>query len=177
MKKEKKNKKIFYGKANYNEEMERGIKIFLGVAILLALIYLATAFLTGEIRFNHKETSKKTETTIQYEEILAGESFNRAGDNYYVMYFSFTDPYATVLMTAKDVYKKTGDKPVYIVDLDKGFNTWVLAKDEEQFQQKPSSVNDLKVKGPTLLEISKKKVTKRVEGKDEIKKAFEDAAK
>lgn len=177
MKKEKKNKKIFYGKANYNEEMVRGIKIFLCVALLFAAIYFVTALLTGEISFGKKE-EKETVTTIQYEEILAGESFNRSDKEYYILYFPFTDGASSLYITLKDAYaEKEKSLPVYIVDLDKYFNTSIVAKDDETFKDKPQNIGELKVKNATLLKFSDRKVVSRIEGKDNIKKAFEDLLK
>ena len=70
--------------AVYNPEMSSVIKIAIIVLVVLAVVYLFTAIVTGKIKFggNSKE---ENETEIQYEEILVGESFHQNATEYLVV--------------------------------------------------------------------------------------------
>lgn len=172
------NKKDLYGKANYNEQVVTIAKISIGVIIVLLLVYLATALATGEIKLGNKKKEETKEATIQYEEIIAGSILNRQQDEYYVLAFSFTDTQARYYLSLKDSYKQNTDAlPVYIVDLDKGFNNVLSPKDDEQYKEKPENIKELKVKGPTILKVKNGKVTSRVEGEEKFTEELEKLAK
>lgn len=167
------NKKDLYGKANYSEEIKTVAKIAVGVIIVLALIYLGTALLTGEIKFGSKE-KEITESKIQYEEIIAGQILNRIDEEYYVLLFSFTSSDASRYVSLKDSYLQNTDAlPFYIVDLDKKFNESIIASENEEYVDKPSNVTDLKVNGTTILKVKDKKVTERIETDEKVKEYFE----
>jgi len=89
--KEKTNKKDLLGKANYDTQVTRGIKIAVGVIIALGLVYLLTALATGEIKLGEKKKKESVEPEIQYEEIIAGQILNRKQNEYYVLAFDFTE--------------------------------------------------------------------------------------
>ena len=172
--KRQKQKNRLYGKANYDDELVRGFKILVTVVVLIGIIYFATAFLTGEIKFNNKKTEEKEEVTIQYDEIVAGQSFTRKDTSYYVLYYNFTDKTANDYLHLKDNYLSKEDSlNVYIVDLDKVFNQSIIKDKDDSINEKPTSIKDLKVDSPTLLKFSKGKVTKRVVGKEKIENYFE----
>lgn len=171
------NKNSIYGKANYNEEVVKLVKILIVVVIALGLVYFATAIATGEIKFG-KDNKKETEVSIQYEEIIAGEILNRIDTEYYVLLFNFTSDDATNLLTFKDNYSYVnGSLPVYIVDLDKKFNSILTPSKGEEIKDKPSNVSDLRVNDVTLLKVKDGKITSRVTTYDEVEKTFNDLTK
>jgi len=71
------NKKDLFGKANYNEQVVTIVKIAIGVVLALAVVYFATALVTGEIKLGNNNKEEIKEATIQYEEIIAGSIINR----------------------------------------------------------------------------------------------------
>ena len=135
------------------------IKIAVGVLLVLGLVYLFTALSNGEIKFG-KKTTEKQETVIQYEEILAGETFNRKADSYYVVFMNFTDKYATTYLQAISDFKATNnDYPFYTVDLEKKMN-------------KDYAINELKVENPTILKITNGNIAETISGKDNVMNFF-----
>ena len=83
MKKQK--QKLYKSNRTPDTGYQTVIKIAVGVLITLILVYFTTAILSGEIKFGSKEKVKE-ETEIQYQEIIAGESFNRNDKEYYVLF-------------------------------------------------------------------------------------------
>lgn len=170
-------KNKIYGKANYNEDVVKLVKILVAVVLVLGLVYLGTAVLTGEINLG-KEKKEETEVKIQYEEIIAGEILNRSYTEYYVLLFNFTNDDATNLLTLKDNYGYVNNSlPVYIVDLDKKFNSILTPLENEEIIEIPSNINDLRVKDATLLKVKGGKVTSRVTTYENIEKTFNDLTK
>lgn len=171
------NKNNIYGKANYNEDVVKLVKILVVVVLVLGLVYFATALATGEINLG-KETKEETEVEIQYEEIIAGEILNRIDTEYYVLLFNFTNDDATNLLSLKDNYGYVNNSlPVYIVDLDKKFNSILIPLENEEIIEKPSNVSDLRVKDTTLLKVKGGKVTSRVTTFENVEKTFNDLTK
>ena len=171
------NKNSIYGKANYNEDVVKIVKILVVVVLVLGLVYLGTAILTGEINLG-KETKEEAEVEIQYEEIIAGEILNRIDTEYYVLLFNFTSDDATNLLTLKDSYSHVNNSlPVYIVDLDKKFNSILTPLENEEIIEIPSNVSDLRVKDATLLKVKGGKVISRVTTFDNIEETFNSLTK
>lgn len=171
----KKTKRNLY-KSNTNSDMEysKVIKITIGVVVVLALVYFITALATGEIKFNNKKKAEETETSIQYEEIIAGQILNRSDKDYYVLLFNFTDTYASYYLSIKDTYiKKDKSLPVYIVDLEKDINKEIVAEDSKNIKVYVDNVNSLKVSNPTLIRIRDHKVVQSIEDRDKIIELFE----
>lgn len=171
----KKTKRNLY-KTNSNSDMEysKVIKITIGVVVVLALVYFVTALATGEIKFNNKKKVEETETSIQYEEIIAGQILNRNDKDYYVLLFNFTDTYASYYLSIKDTYvKKDKALPVYIVDLEKDINKGIVAEDSKNIKTYVDNVNSLKVSNPTLIRIKDHKIVQSIEDRGKIIEFFE----
>lgn len=177
--KKKNNKKSLYGKANYNDELMQGVKILVSVILLIAIIYFATAILTGEINFNKKKNNNVSDDVmIQYDEIVAGQSFTRPNSSYYVLYYNFTDSGASKYLSLRNAYTaKDKALSVYMVDLEKAFNSTVVREKDSKFVDKPTNIKDLKVENPTLLKFEKGRVAQRISGKENIENHFEDITK
>lgn len=171
------NKNSIYGKANYNEDVIKLVKILMVVVVVLGIVYIGTAIATGEINLN-KDKKEEVEVSIQYEEIIAGEILNRIDKEYYVLLFNFTGDDATNLLTLKDNYGYVNESlPVYIVDLDKKFNSILTPSEGEEIKDKPSNVSDLRVNDVTLLKVKDGKITSRVTTYENIEKTFNDLTK
>ncbi|MCI8568036.1 MAG: hypothetical protein HFG48_01810 [Bacilli bacterium] len=177
--KKKNNNKALYGRANYNNELMQGVKILVSVVILIAIIYFATAILTGEINFNKTSNDNVSkDVMIQYDEIVAGQSFTRYNSSYYVLYYNFTDNSASKYLSLRNAYiAKDKALSVYMVDLEKAFNSTILKEKDAKIIDKPTNIKDLKVENPTLLKFEKGKVVQRISGKENIEKHFESITK
>ncbi len=135
--------------------------IALGIILFFALAYFIGALITGKISFKKEE---KAATTIQYEEILAEMTFKQPEAEYFVLYYSFSSSDSSMINNYAS--KLEGTAPVYKVDLGKGFNTGYIADGDTKT---PTSINDLKVKDPTLIRVKNKKAISYVNGLNNIK--------
>lgn len=165
----KKKNKVKINTTTNDLEASKIVKILVGVLLVLGITYLIAALITGDIKLGKNQEEEKEEVEIQYEEILAGETFKQKTDEYYVMYFNFTDNTASSYLTFKDTYSyQEGSLDFYLVDLEKGFNQSFLKNEEEDYNEYPDSIDDIKVSNPTILKISNHKVVERTEGKQEV---------
>ena len=74
-------------------EVKRGIIIVVvAVLVVLFMYFLTTRILAKDDSSNE---DKVRENAIQYDEILAGESFNKTGE-YYVIYYDSTNQYSSI---------------------------------------------------------------------------------
>lgn len=154
-------------------EYSKAIKITIVVVLILALTYFATAILSGEIKFG-KEEKVKEEVSIQYEEITAGQIFNRTSNEYYVLLFNFTDTFASYYLSLIDTYSQEEDSiPFHIVDLEKKVNEQYVLQEGEGLKDKPTTLVDFKASNPTIVRIKDKKVVERIAGRDKVLDFFE----
>jgi len=173
--KNKKQKRNMY-KTNTNTEFEymKGIKVAIGVILILGLTWFATAALTGEIDFS-KEEEVKEEVSIQYDEITVGQLFNRVEDEYYVLLFNFTDVFAEHYLSLIDSYKTNEDSlAFYIVDLEKKVNEEYVLKEGEGLTDKPNSLSKFKAVNPTIVKIKNHKVVERISEREKVLDFFEE---
>ena len=171
MKKKRKN----YYKTTTSTELDymRVVKITVGVLLVLGLVYLGTAILSGEIKLNK---NKKTEevTEFSYKEILAGETFNRSPIDYYVLFYKSSDNFSSYYKQLVDTYKtKDESLPFYFVNLDDKLNEeYLIGEDDTNSYSKPSSIDNLKVSNPTIIRIRNKQVFDFISGREEVLKFF-----
>ena len=136
------------------------IKIAIGVILFLGVAYFLMGIITGDIKLG-KEQEKVTE--IQYDEILAERTFDQKDTEYYVVFYNISEE--DMLLDA--IIENLGyTKEVYKVDLDKKFNVSYIG----EVNNTPTSLENLKVKSPTLIKIKNGKSNKVVVGVDSIKK-------
>lgn len=147
----------------YNDEAKK-LGIIVGVILLIFIVsYLIIGiFITKEIKWFQNDDEKVT--TIQYKEILAGETFNQNKDNYYVIFTDSDDFNYPVYETLA-----TYNKNVYLVDLSKALNSSYI---NEQTNPNVQKASDLKVKKDTMIKIENKTNTLYIESKDEILAQF-----
>jgi hypothetical protein len=152
-------KKIERQTYNENDEIMRMIKVFAGVVLALLAFYFIFAIYNGEIKFGKDKTSVPVE--IQNVEILAGSTFNRIEDEYYVLMYDFDGDYATKGITIYNLCKEKNNVKMYLVDLGNVLNAKHLVT--ERSSVNVDTAETLKVMEPTLLKIKS--------GKAEIVKA------
>ena len=135
------------------------IKIGIGVLIVLAIVYLVTAIASGEIKLNNK-AKEKPATEIQYQEIMAGETFNRNSSEYYVLFMNFTDSFSSYYLSLISNYAYGNNSlPFYTVDMEKKINTEYIT-------------DELKIENPTILKISNSKTVETITGKENVLNFF-----
>ena len=156
-------------KGYYSENNEfkgtgkRVLIILICVVLLFGLMYfLTTRILSKEVTKKRKQ-SEVTESTIQYEKILAGESFTMEQEEYYVVYYDSTDTNLSSTIATYQADKK--DIKLYSVDLNDGMNKKYITDSDIN----TSSIENLKVKNPTLIHFKNKEVVDTITDENEIK--------
>lgn len=156
-------------KGYYSENNEfkgtgkRVVIILICVVLLFGLMYfLTTRILSKEVTKKRKQ-SEVTESTIQYEKILAGESFTMEQEEYYVVYYDSTDTNLSSTIATYQADKK--DIKLYSVDLNDGMNKKYITDSDIN----TSSIENLKVKNPTLIHFKNKEVVDTITDENEIK--------
>ncbi|MDD6245034.1 MAG: hypothetical protein PUB03_05190 [bacterium] len=151
---------------NSNEMQGAGkrvvIIIICGLLLLLFMYFLTTRILSKEVTKRRKQ-EQVTESTIQYDKILAGESFTVDNEEYYVVYYDSTD--TELASTISSYQADTKDIKLYSVDLSDGMNK----KYRTDGDVDTSSIENLKVKNPTLIHFKSKEVVDVLTDQDEIK--------
>jgi hypothetical protein len=143
-------------------------KILLGTIAFLTLVYIITAIITGEINLKKdKKEDEPTETSIQYSEILAGETFNRPESEYYVIFYKFDNKDAVTVQTILDNYaQKENAIKIYRVDLTNSFNQSIYTDGIAVLNV--NNVSNLKVKDYSLIKVKSGKNISHLEGKSAI---------
>jgi hypothetical protein len=150
------------------EQFDTIVKVFAIVMAIFIVFYFITSLITDRKKTEVDEDEIVAE--IQYKEILAGETFNRLDLKYYVIFFDSKAPDAMVYHLIIDKYFEKHETPLYVVDLNRGFNTPFIG---EPSNSRVSSSADLKINGPTLIKIEKSKNVLYKEGLEEIKKILQ----
>ena len=140
-------------------EVKKTIIIILVAAVLLVGMY----FLTTVILSKDNEKEKITENAIQYDEILAGESFNQNGV-YYVIYYDSTDEYSTISSLISSYQLNNTDTKLYSVDLSNGMNKKYITDGDIV----TSDASSLRVKDNTLLKFNNGEVSEVITDTSEI---------
>ena len=156
------NKKIDAMESSTSYEILKVVTILLGVLAILSCFYLLTVFVVGNNTNNEEEV---VEAEIQYDEILAGSSFNMRNDKYLVVYYDFTDTELSELTSTLTNYSYNGKYRFYTVNMNSGFNKQYIS---EKSNKKPTSADELLINGPTLIKFEDGKVTRYIEGVDSI---------
>ena len=140
-------------------EVKKTIIIVLVAIVLLVGMY----FLTTLILNKDTLEDKVMENAIQYNEILAGESFNQDGE-YYVIYYDSSDEYSTVSSLISSYQLNNSDVKLYSVDISNGMNKKYVTDGDIV----TSDASSLRVKNNTLLKFSDGKVSKTITDINEI---------
>ena len=154
-------KDILKDKDEIPVEIKRVIIISLVILIVLVGIYFLTEVILNK---EDDDSDKVTENAIQYEEILAGESFNQSEDKYYVIYYDSTDDYSSISSLISSYQMNDNEVKLYSVDLSNGMNKSYVTDGNVV----TTNASSLRVKANTLLEFTNKKVTDVITDNDEI---------
>ena len=153
------------------QEVKSAIVTVICVGLIIAVVYLSTAyFLTGEIGNKSKVTKKTTESysglSLNYENmIIAGKVFDMKESSYMVIFFSqdkINDELKSTLSSYDSLEKET---KLYKVNIDEAINKYV--KSDEQNDSATNS-SELKINKTTLITIKNGKITSYITDNDTI---------
>ena len=136
------------------------IIIVVAVVLLVGMYFLTTVILNKD----SDDNSKITENAIQYDEILAGESFNQSEDEYYVIYYDSSNEYSVISSLISSYQLNSSDTKLYSVDLADGMNKKYVT-DGNIVTDNASS---LRVKDNTLLKFNNGEVSEVITDTNEI---------
>ncbi len=159
----KKLKKEIMG-ASDEDQMQRMIKILLIVVLFIGLVWFIFALVNGEIF--KKKKAEKEEVQIQNDIILAGSTFNRVEDEYYVLLYDFDGSNSGTCSAIFNVYKDKGSLKMFKVDLSDKMNSNVLVTEKADVNTGSSA--DLKVVDATLIKVKDGKAVEVKSGIDEL---------
>ena len=171
MGREQKRKQVKKYKGRSNEEetplftLSTFIRIVAVVFLIIFFSYFILAFfVTKEYKFG-SDNNKKEETTNNSNsvsnQILASNIFNQEQDSYYVYFYNFSDEDERVSDSINNL-----SETVYRVNTNSGFNSKYVTEDSGNVNAK--SLDDLKVKSPTLIKISNDTIIEYYEGINSI---------
>ena len=152
-----------------SDEMMSLFKVLGVVVVVLVLFYFVFAIASGEISFGKKKIVIQED--IQNVEILAGTTFNKSQETYYVLMYDFNADdsisYENLYNIFQSNYKTS---KLYLVDLSKKFNSDYVVEDRSLVNI--SSIESLKVVNGILIKVENGKGVSYSIGVDEIKKAL-----
>ena len=149
---------------NSKKGLPSEVKKTIIIIVVAALLLVGMYFLTTLILSKDTEEEKVTENAIQYDEILAGESFNQGDGEYYVIYYDSSDQYSTISSLISSYQLNNSDTKLYSVDLSNGMNKKYVT-DVDIVTDDASS---LRVKANTLLKFEDGEVTETITDTNKI---------
>ena len=155
----------------FSMSIGRVVKILLAVAIFFVVFYFLTVYLLERDTSSGVIDTTPAEADIQYQEILAGKSFSLRDNHYFVLYYDMSDGqmkslYTNLVSTYEDI---DGHLPIYTVDMSSTFNKKYVSEDANL---DVSSIDDLKISGPTLIEFENHEISNHSEGEEKIQEAL-----
>ncbi len=153
---------------SFSDGFGKIIKILIVIAIVLVVFYFLTVFILkrGDSTTDYIDTTPSP-ADIQYQEILAGNSFSQGSEHYFVLFFDMSDENVKSLYTSfVTSYEGQDDHfSIYTVDTSSSFNKKYVA---DTSNPDVSNIDNLKVNGPTLIEFEDGKVIDYIEGQQNI---------
>lgn len=134
------------------------------VVVTILVFYVISLIIGGDLKLG--DTTKTTPAEIQYQNIIAGTTFNQSKTEYYVLFYDTKGDDAKLLSSTLSNYQYSLNYiPYYIVDLNDGFNKTYLSDTSNKNATKAS---ELKINGTTLIKINNGQNVLYVEGKDAV---------
>lgn len=151
-----------------DNEMSKLIFLILIVALIFAVFYVITIFITkkDDNEISQVNPNEDTEVVIQYSKILAGNILTHTDGEYYVLVYFNNDKYLDLYRNYLAIYSKIdGAVPYYFVDMDDVFNkSFVGDKSNFDFE----NIEKLKFSQTTLLRVNNGNIVSTYEGNEQI---------
>ena len=170
-KEERKNKKLVENKQVELDTTIHGItvlKLVGAIALILFVLYYSVAvFVTKEIDVSNGNDDSSSESASSSgssisNRILASNIFDQKEESYYVYFDDFTD----VDKNVSSAIDRKSDWKIYRVDTSSSLNSKYVT--EESGNASVTGLDNLKVKSPTLIQISGDRVVAYYEGRSNI---------
>lgn len=145
---------------------KNAVKYIVIVLGIFALMYLLTLLILKKSSTDYI-TKEKDTTSIQYSEILAGTSFDKKDDEYFVIFYDKSEENSKAETIYSDYKAKDDHKTIYYVDLSSKLNKSVVSNESNSSATK---AEELKIKGTTLIKFVDNQIDDYIEGEDEISK-------
>lgn len=159
------NKKIDRVKSNYQNESSKVIKCLIIVLVIFGVMYLVTTLIIKNSDDN-TYTKEKEKTSIQYDEILLGTTFNKKDKEYLVLFYDVDSDTDSTYSDLLSDYEAKDDKiPIYYVDLGNAMNKSCLSTESNE---SATNANELKINNVTLIKFSDNKIEEYIVGQEEI---------
>ena len=135
-----------------NYEPKKVLKIIIIMVITLGVFYL----LTLGILSKKDSVYGKINSSIQYNKILVGQSFNQKRKEYLVLYYNSKKDDMDTIHTLISNYNDKKDKIfLYTVDMSEAFNKQFIS---DESNTNPTTAEELKIAGVTLIHFKDNKV-------------------
>ncbi len=147
-------------KSEYSDdnEVSKLIKLVIVVTLIVFVFYGITVLVNKKI----EEDQTEQPATIQYDEILIGNSLKQPNDDYYVMIYDDEDYDVNLYGTYLSIYSQKDEAiRIYKSQLNNPINQRFKA---EKSNLDVTDISDLKIKSSTLLKISDGKIEEAYEG-------------
>ena len=147
-----------------NSELSTDARKVIIIVACVAVLLIAMYFLTTRILEKQNNDTAFTELPIQYDQILAGSSFNQQQEEYLVIYYDASDEYSSLPSLVSSYQSGDHDIKLYSVDLSDVMNAKYLTEGDV-VTDSPSS---LRVKDPTVLRFRNQEVSEVITDMNEI---------
>ena len=153
--------------------VKNAIWVVVIVLVVFLIFYLITVFRLGG--FSSDKSSKKN-TSIQYQEILAGSAFNRSESDYMVVFYNISDKEnedsQSITSTVSGYSSENTNVALYTCDIGNEFNKKFTTTEEANTN--PFSPEDLLINGPTLIRFTNGELKEYSQGTSEVQTYISD---
>lgn len=144
-----------------NNQIKKYVINIIAILGVFALIYLVTAlFITKELDWFKKDKEEESETTSNSDTILAASIFKQSEETYYVYLYDFGEEKSEITDLVNS--NLSGEK-VYKVDTTSAMNANYVS---EESNKAAKTLEELKVKAPTLIKVSGDTITEYYENEE-----------
>ena len=148
---------------NDNIESQKFIKILIMLIIICVVVYISIGlFVTKEIKWFGNNSENNVVDTVS-NKIIASAIFKQKEEEYYVYFYNFEETNNNIEST---ISSKLTDYKVYRVDTSSSLNQNYVSEDSSNPSAK--SLDELKVKTPTLIKIINDQIVSYYETEDNI---------
>lgn len=130
------------------------------LAKVITAILITSFIISVIVSLSNKTYTLEEEKEIVKNEILAGQTFNRKDETYYVAFYEFNSD-----EDLESTISNIENQKIYKVDLSNKMNQSII---NDTSNKKATTIDELQINGPTLIKITNEKITDYIEGYDNI---------
>lgn len=130
------------------------------LAKVITAILITSFIISVIVSLSNKTYTLEEKKEIVQNEILAGQTFNRKDETYYVVFYEFNSD-----EDLESTISNIESPKIYKVDLSNKMNQSIIS---DTSNKKATTIDELQINGPTLIKITNEKITDYIEGYDNI---------